>query len=92
MLLRLAFSIASHLEPDILILDEILAVADADFQQQCIHKLRSLNQENGTTILLVSHDKHLTDICSKGFVLHQGNTSGITDILSSIKEYESLSH
>jgi lipopolysaccharide transport system ATP-binding protein len=93
MQLRLAFSIVTHLEPDILILDEILAVADAGFQQQCLSKLKLLNNESGTTILFVSHHaSQLTAICNKGFILHQGTTTGICDILTIMQDYEKLNH
>lgn len=91
MQLRLAFSIAAHLEPDILIMDEILAVSDADFRLKCLKKLKSLNIECGTTILFVSHQiNDLNAICSHGFILHEGRTNGINEITSTIHDYEKL--
>jgi lipopolysaccharide transport system ATP-binding protein len=56
MKVRLAFSVAAHLEPDILIVDEVLAVGDADFQRKCIGKMRDVAGSGGRTILLVSHN------------------------------------
>ena len=54
MYVRLAFSVAAHLEPEILIIDEVLAVGDAGFQQQCLAKMKDISMQ-GKTILFVSH-------------------------------------
>jgi lipopolysaccharide transport system ATP-binding protein len=56
MYVRLAFSIAAHLEPDILIIDEVLAVGDAEFQKKCLGKMKDVNSKEGRTVLFVSHD------------------------------------
>lgn len=56
MRMRLAFAVAAHLEPEILIIDEVLAVGDAAFQKKCIDKMRQISQDKGRTILFVSHD------------------------------------
>ena len=56
MFVRLAFSVAAHLEPDILVVDEVLAVGDASFQSRCLGKLRDVANNSGRTVLFVSHD------------------------------------
>src|SRR5574338_643053 len=56
MYVRLAFSVAAHLEPDILIIDEVLAVGDVEFQKKCMGKMEDVSHENGRTILFVSHN------------------------------------
>lgn len=69
---RLGFSIAAHLDPDILILDEVLAVGDAQFQQKCLAKLNVLGAK-GRTILFVSHDINaVLSICNKGILMDKG--------------------
>jgi lipopolysaccharide transport system ATP-binding protein len=69
---RLAFAIASQLEPQILLMDEVFAVADEAFQSACIEKLRILSQE-GRTIIIASHDTSLiSKICSRTIWLNQG--------------------
>lgn len=71
--MRLAFSVAAHLETEILFIDEVLAVGDAAFQQKCIRKMESIANEEGRTILFVSHNmKAITDLCSQAIVLNQG--------------------
>ena len=65
MFVRLAFSVAAHLEPDILIIDEVLAVGDADFQRKCIQKIDS-QTKCGRTVLIVSHNLSLVaSLCNK---------------------------
>lgn len=80
MQLRLAFSVAAHLEPEILIIDEVLAVGDAEFQKKCMGKMESV-AGSGKTILFVSHNlAALNSLCSKSVLLEKGKliTSGIT--------------
>lgn len=73
MYVRLAFSIAAHINPDILILDEVLAVGDSGFQSKCIEKIKEVSQQSGRTILFVSHNKEsVKRICSKVIFLDQG--------------------
>jgi lipopolysaccharide transport system ATP-binding protein len=73
MYVRLAFAVAAHLEPEILIIDEVLAVGDAEFQKKCLTKMEDVTRNHGRTILYVSHNlwtvKHL---CSHGLVLNKG--------------------
>jgi len=73
MYVRLAFSVAAHLEPEILVVDEVLAVGDLDFQKKCIGKMESVSQEQGRTILFVSHNmNHIKRICNTGMLLRAG--------------------
>ena len=72
MYVRLGFSVAAHLEPDILVLDEVLAVGDAPFQGKCLELVRHLSQE-GTTVLLVSHNLGtVVSFCRTGLLLEEG--------------------
>lgn len=72
MYVRLAFSVAAHLEPEIMIVDEVLAVGDFSFQAKCIERLRELTN-TGKTILLVSHNLYtLQTLCGSGILLHGG--------------------
>ncbi|HEV2551857.1 MAG TPA: ABC transporter ATP-binding protein [Stellaceae bacterium] len=72
MYLRLAFAVAAHLEPEILIVDEVLAVGDSEFQKKCIGKISSVAGA-GRTVLLVSHNLHsISSLCSRGLVLASG--------------------
>jgi len=72
MSVRLAFSVAAHLEPEILIIDEVLAVGDADFQKKCVGKMNEV-ADGGRTILFVSHNLKLVEsLCRTGIVLDQG--------------------
>lgn len=72
MQMRLAFSVAAFLEPDILLVDEVLAVGDAAFQQKCLDRMKAL-LARGTTLVFVSHDLAAIEaICSRGMWLHSG--------------------
>ena len=74
MYVRLAFAIAAHLEPDILIIDEVLAVGDAEFQKKCLGKMEDVAKNQGRTVLFVSHQLGMVrTICNKGVVLKSGN-------------------
>lgn len=73
MYVRLAFAVAAHLEPDILIVDEVLAVGDADFQKKCLGKMNDASRTEGRTILFVSHNMQaINNLCKKAMFLHQG--------------------
>jgi lipopolysaccharide transport system ATP-binding protein len=75
MYVRLGFSVAAHLEPDILLIDEVLAVGDAWFQSKCRKRIKEL-QELGTSIVLVSHHMGLVDnICAKAILLEHGEVT-----------------
>lgn len=76
MFVRLAFAVASHLNAEILIIDEVLAVGDASFQEKSISKMEQLTKEEGKTILFVSHQtQFLRRLCSKGLLLEDGRVS-----------------
>lgn len=72
MYVRLGFSIAAHLEPDILLLDEVLAVGDASFQAKCLDRIKEL-ENAGTTIVFISHDLNAVErVCDRAILLRQG--------------------
>jgi len=72
MYLRLGFAIAAHLEPDILLLDEVLTVGDAAFQAKCLQKIKDASIE-GTTVLFVSHNVYsVAQLCGRAFHIHGG--------------------
>lgn len=72
MYVRLAFAVAAHLEPEILIVDEVLAVGDAEFQKKCLGKMEDVGRE-GRTVLFVSHNiGAVVSLCSRGFFLSDG--------------------
>ena len=76
MYVRLAFSVAAHLEPDILVIDEVLAVGDAQFQKKCLGKMGEVSSRDGRTVLFVSHNMAaVSALCSKALVLHQGRVT-----------------
>ena len=73
MQLRLAFSVAAHLEPEILLIDEVLAVGDIEFQKKCLGKMEEVSKKDGRTILFVSHNlKAINDFCEKALLLDKG--------------------
>jgi len=73
MYVRLAFAVAAHLEPEILIVDEVLAVGDAQFQAKCLGKMQDVAKGGGRTVLFVSHNlSSVMSLCHKGIVLDQG--------------------
>jgi len=72
MKVRLGFAVAAHLEPEVLIIDEVLAVGDAEFQSKCLGKMESV-AKNGRTIIFVSHDLGaIQSLCPKSILLHRG--------------------
>ena len=72
MYVRLAFAVAAHLEPEILVVDEVLAVGDAEFQKKCLGKMKDVAGE-GRTVLFVSHNMtSVTSLCSSGILLNEG--------------------
>ncbi len=87
MQLRLAFAVAAFLEPEILIIDEVLAVGDAEFQKKCLGKMEDVSK-SGRTILFVSHNlPTLRSICKRGILLKGGNLAYADEIGKVIKEY-----
>ena len=87
MYVRLGFSVASHLEPDILVLDEVLAVGDAPFQGRCLELVRRLSQE-GTTVLLVSHNLGtVASFCRSGLLLEDGQLAAQGPVEDVVRTY-----
>jgi len=87
MYVRLGFSIAAHLEPDILVLDEVLAVGDAPFQGKCLELVRHLSHE-GTTVLLVSHNLGtVASFCRTGLLLEEGKLAAQGSIEDVVRMY-----
>ena len=87
MYVRLAFAVAAHLEPEILIVDEVLAVGDAQFQKKCLGKMQDVSK-GGRTVLFVSHDMgNVTKLCERGILLDQGKVEFQGEITSVITCY-----
>ncbi|MFA6294940.1 MAG: polysaccharide ABC transporter ATP-binding protein [Candidatus Paceibacterota bacterium] len=92
MYVRLAFSVAAHMEPDILIVDEVLAVGDIEFQKKCLGKMNEITKKEGRTILFVSHNLGaIGELCNKGILLHQGHITHAGPIEEVIKSYTKVS-
>ena len=88
MYVRLAFAVAAHLEPEILIIDEVLAVGDAEFQKKCLGKMEDVSKNDGRTVLFVSHNMGaISTLCNKGILLQNGSIiqDGTIDLV--INEY-----
>ena len=90
MMVRLGFAVAAHLEPEILIVDEVLAVGDAEFQKKCLGKIQNVSSE-GRTVLFVSHNMQaLQAICKRGILLKHGMIEENSDIDVCIQKYTGL--
>lgn len=88
MYVRLAFAVAAHLEPEILIVDEVLAVGDIQFQKKCLGKMQSVAETEGRTILFVSHNMNaIQRLCSHSFMLEHGRLIDYDDTTSIIVRY-----
>jgi lipopolysaccharide transport system ATP-binding protein len=89
MYVRLAFSVAAHMEPDILIIDEVLAVGDAEFQKKCIAKMHSIIKDENRTILFVSHDVNtIRELCKNSILLKGGQVEIAGKTEDVIQAYE----
>ncbi|MDE2038208.1 MAG: ABC transporter ATP-binding protein [Patescibacteria group bacterium] len=78
MYVRLAFSVAAHMEPDILIVDEVLAVGDAEFQKRCLGKMDEITKKDGRTILFVSHNMGaIRELCKKTILMENGRIKDV---------------
>ncbi|MCF0203007.1 MAG: ABC transporter ATP-binding protein [Bacteroidaceae bacterium] len=89
MIVRLAFSVAAHLEPDILIVDEVLAVGDKDFQKRAIEKMYDVSTKHGHTILFVSHNMTAVQrLCKSGVILKDGMVDFKGSIADAIEIYQ----
>lgn len=98
MYVRLAFAVAAHLESEILIVDEVLAVGDAEFQKKCLGKMGDVTTKEGRTVLFVSHNMAaVKNLCNKGIVLKngqkifEGNSKSAIDYYLSSNNYTDLS-
>lgn len=88
MKVRLGFAVAAHLEPEILVVDEVLAVGDAEFQKKAIGKMQDVSQNDGRTILFVSHNMaSVASLCSKGVVLENGMVKFIGEVDNAVSIY-----
>ncbi|MCS7161757.1 MAG: ABC transporter ATP-binding protein [Bacteroidia bacterium] len=86
---RLAFSIAAHLEPEILLVDEVLAVGDIEFQKKCLGKMEEVSKGSGRTVLFVSHQMNLIkQICHRTMWLEGGRLQAIGPTLEVVDAYE----
>jgi len=88
MKLRLAFAVAAHLDPEILVIDEVLAVGDMAFQTKCLQKMDSVAHDEGRTILFVSHNMGvIRTLCSTGLYLEKGQVLGQGPVEEQITRY-----
>ena len=92
MYVRLAFAVAAHLESEILIVDEVLAVGDAEFQKKCLGKMNDVTKGEGRTILFVSHNlTAIKELCRSGILLDQGRSIYTGGIEEAVIEYQKSS-
>lgn len=90
MTVRLGFAVAAFLEPDILVVDEVLAVGDAEFQKKAIGKIRDVSKGEGRTVLFVSHNMSaISSLCTRGIVLDQGMVQFDGEVSKAIEQYTS---
>ena len=89
MYVRLAFAVAAHLESEILIVDEVLAVGDAEFQKKCLGKMGDVSKGEGRTVLFVSHNlTAVKELCKSGILLNQGKLIYSGGVEESVVEYQ----
>jgi lipopolysaccharide transport system ATP-binding protein len=88
MYVRLAFAVAAHLESEILIVDEVLAVGDFEFQKKCLGKMQDISSNQGRTVLFVSHNMQaITNLCSRVFLVDRGIIVKNDDTSSVVRSY-----
>lgn len=88
MYVRLAFGVAAHLEPEILIVDEVLAVGDAEFQKKALGKMKDVSNKDGRTVLFVSHNMAaISQLCDKGILLTNGRIEYADEIENVLRVY-----
>lgn len=91
MYVRLAFAVAAHLESEILVVDEVLAVGDAEFQKKCLGKMGDVSKGEGRTVLFVSHNMgSISGLCNKGILLNNGEIELSGAVARVINQYASL--
>lgn len=90
MFVRLAFAVAAHLNPDILIVDEVLAVGDVEFQKKCLGKMQDVSQQEGRTVLFVSHNEAaVRRLCTSAIYLRQGQVQFVGSTTDAFAAYRS---
>jgi lipopolysaccharide transport system ATP-binding protein len=88
MYVRLAFAVAAHLEPDILLVDEVLAVGDAEFQKKCLGKMKDVADQKGRTIIFVSHNMQaVSNFCANSIWIDKGRMQAMGDTKGVINNY-----
>ena len=88
MMVRLGFAVAAHLDPEILVVDEVLAVGDAEFQKKAIGKMQDVSRGEGRTVLFVSHNMTaVKNLCKTGIILKNGKLDYSGDIAATIERY-----
>lgn len=88
MYVRLAFAVAAHLEPEILVVDEVLAVGDATFQKKCLGKMGDVSSKEGRTVLFVSHNvSSIQRLCTRALLLEQGSVRLDGDVATAVEQY-----
>jgi lipopolysaccharide transport system ATP-binding protein len=91
MYVRLAFAVAAHLDPEILIVDEVLAVGDAEFQKKCLGKMNEITTQAGRTVLFVSHNlEAIRNLCSRCLVLDKGKIIFEGETNEALERYSSV--
>ena len=91
MYVRLAFAVAAHLEPEILIVDEVLAVGDAEFQKKCLGKMHDVSENEGRTVLFVSHNlQAIKNLCQKTVILNNGELFASGPTAETLNSYNEL--
>lgn len=91
MYVRLAFAVAAHLESEILIVDEVLAVGDAEFQKKCLGKMSDVSKGEGRTVLFVSHNMgSIKALCNNVVILHNGTLNYQGDLHTGVQKYVSI--
>lgn len=88
MMVRLGFAVAAHLNPDILVVDEVLSIGDNEFPRKAVNKLKEINK-HGVTILFVSHNMEtVSSLCKTGFLLENGKIKSTGDINEIVSQYK----
>jgi lipopolysaccharide transport system ATP-binding protein len=88
MYVRLAFAVAAHLDPEVLIVDEVLAVGDAEFQKKCLGKMKSVSTQEGRTVLFVSHNMTaVNSLCSRAMLIEAGQIAQIGKTAEVVRDY-----
>ena len=91
MQVRLAFAVAAFLEPEILIVDEVLAVGDLEFQKRAVGRMQEVSKSDGRTVLFVSHNMNsIRQLCSRGILLQDGKVQADGEIASVIEQYSKV--